>query len=739
MSALSIQVPFPVFQGRDGQPLENGYVWIGEPNLNPQTNPVVVYFDAALTIPAPQPLRTLNGYISRAGTPAQIYVDNVSFSILVQDSKGSMVYNFPSGTGIGPDASGVAFTGFKGQVGTVADLADDDGSDWIGFDPAGSGAVARSAQDKMRDVVSVKDFGAVGNNIADDGVAIQAAIDAVFAAGGGTVFFPNGVYISGQTLTLKYRVWLRGVSGRYSSNCSIRAASTLDGPLIVSDQVNGPIYNIGIDGNPQRGNSSGIENMVIDNASTLSMDCDAIRLTNAWTVTLRNAGFQSRKGFAGRILDCNTLLVTGCFGYGGWYCESMADSQFSENQFGPNSYPSLDNDYVSSIMWLSGTGGSGWLSLITNNFIYNAPNGIARTCAPVSGVENITCSGHQYTDQTPVIYENSGGTFGLNGDITYYIKVVDANTVKVALSRKNVIDGVYVTPAATGTGTQNFRVGGTASLFVNDSATDNIISGNRFDQSYWSNVYYRGTRGNKTIGNTVALAGRSNPVAQVGIRITNCNNESIVGNIIDGLVVSTYPSGTSNQPVGILVNAASVATILQANKYKNCATACVQNLSESTLLDFTSVFVNPYSFIVRTGSPALTYLTSNRRQAWALDSGTTESVTSYFALPAGQNTSNKWQVKAYLTNMGAGTGNVSVATSIQEWAEGENVSANESTTFGGVVTVGAQDILTTHVFSTEYTPENLQFADVTFSRLGGDASDTLPNDVGFLGLLFIPT
>jgi len=109
MSALSIQVPFPVFQDRDGQPLENGYVWIGVANLNPQTNPVVAYFDAALTIPAPQPLRTLNGYISRAGTPAQIYVDGVNFSILVQDSKGSMVYNFPDGTGISPDASGVVY------------------------------------------------------------------------------------------------------------------------------------------------------------------------------------------------------------------------------------------------------------------------------------------------------------------------------------------------------------------------------------------------------------------------------------------------------------------------------------------------------------------------------------------------------------------------------------------------------------------------------------------------------
>jgi hypothetical protein len=166
MSALSVQVPFPVFQGRDGQPLENGYVWIGEPNLNPQTNPVVAYFDAALTIPAPQPLRTLNGYVSRAGTPAQIYVDGVNFSILVQDSKGSMVYNFPDGTGISPDACGVT------------------------YDPPFAGGVPYPVCEKLAQTVSVKDFGAVGDGVADDTAAIQAAI-----ATNQAVFFPAGTYL----------------------------------------------------------------------------------------------------------------------------------------------------------------------------------------------------------------------------------------------------------------------------------------------------------------------------------------------------------------------------------------------------------------------------------------------------------------------------------------------------------------------------------------------------------------
>jgi hypothetical protein len=74
-------------------------------------------------------------------------------------------------------AGQISFTGFKGQAGTVQDLADDDGSDWIGFEPAGANAVARSAQDKMRETVSVYDFGAVGDGVADDTVAIQNFFD----------------------------------------------------------------------------------------------------------------------------------------------------------------------------------------------------------------------------------------------------------------------------------------------------------------------------------------------------------------------------------------------------------------------------------------------------------------------------------------------------------------------------------------------------------------------------------
>ena len=169
MTALSIQVPFPVFQDRDGQPLDNGYVWIGTANLYPITNPVVAYFDSALTIVAAQPLRTLNGYISNAGTPAQVYVDGVSFSILVQDSKGSMVYNFPDGTGISPDACGVT------------------------YDPPFTGGVPYPVCEKLEQTVSVKDFGAVGDGVTDDTAAFSNWLTAISGSAG---YLPAGTYLT---------------------------------------------------------------------------------------------------------------------------------------------------------------------------------------------------------------------------------------------------------------------------------------------------------------------------------------------------------------------------------------------------------------------------------------------------------------------------------------------------------------------------------------------------------------
>lgn len=72
----------------------------------------------------------------------------------------------------------------------VTDIGETDASA-VSYIPAGTGAVATNVQEKLRESVSVKDFGAVGDGVTDDTASIQAALD----SGAGTVFFPRGTYL----------------------------------------------------------------------------------------------------------------------------------------------------------------------------------------------------------------------------------------------------------------------------------------------------------------------------------------------------------------------------------------------------------------------------------------------------------------------------------------------------------------------------------------------------------------
>src|SRR5207248_9013059 len=55
-------------------------------------------------------------------------------------------------------------------------------------------------------LADVRSFGAKGDGIADDHSAVQAAVDAVRAGGGGIVWFPRGRYRVGSTVAVP-AVW----------------------------------------------------------------------------------------------------------------------------------------------------------------------------------------------------------------------------------------------------------------------------------------------------------------------------------------------------------------------------------------------------------------------------------------------------------------------------------------------------------------------------------------------------
>lgn len=113
-----VQNPYPIFTDTNGDPLEDGYVFIGEAGFSPLTHPQQAYWNSALTIPA-NAIRTRGGYPAYNGTPGRLYV-NENYSILVQDKKGRTLYTNLNMV----DYTDKAFGGYVQYVSTLDELRD---------------------------------------------------------------------------------------------------------------------------------------------------------------------------------------------------------------------------------------------------------------------------------------------------------------------------------------------------------------------------------------------------------------------------------------------------------------------------------------------------------------------------------------------------------------------------------------------------------------------------------------
>lgn len=86
-----VKNPYPFFSDKQGNPLNNGYVYIGKAGLNPLSDPLQAYWDVSLTAPASN-IRTKSGYLMYKNSPGILYTSE-PYSILVQNSKGEVVFS----------------------------------------------------------------------------------------------------------------------------------------------------------------------------------------------------------------------------------------------------------------------------------------------------------------------------------------------------------------------------------------------------------------------------------------------------------------------------------------------------------------------------------------------------------------------------------------------------------------------------------------------------------------------
>lgn len=126
MTLYSVVNPYPVILNQTGTGLNGGKVYIGTAGMDPEVNPVTVYWDAAGLIPAAQPLTTIGGYIWNAGSPAQVY-GPTEYSIRIRDRNNQQVFYEASVSGPLGDF-----------IGDLASTAANKGGGLVGFDQESS-------------------------------------------------------------------------------------------------------------------------------------------------------------------------------------------------------------------------------------------------------------------------------------------------------------------------------------------------------------------------------------------------------------------------------------------------------------------------------------------------------------------------------------------------------------------------------------------------------------------------
>lgn len=135
--------------------------------------PKATYQDAALTIANTNP-------VIANGRGEVVMYGNGQYRLILKDALGSLIWD-------------------RDNVGSI-DLSAITSS-LVSFLQAGTGAVSRTVESRLRDTVSVKDFGATGNGVTNDTAAIQLAATAV--GYGGVLYFPKGTYFVSSTITLR--------------------------------------------------------------------------------------------------------------------------------------------------------------------------------------------------------------------------------------------------------------------------------------------------------------------------------------------------------------------------------------------------------------------------------------------------------------------------------------------------------------------------------------------------------
>jgi hypothetical protein len=277
-------------------------------------------------------------------------------------------------------------------AGAAPSLVGPNGSALVGFLQAGTGAVARTVQDKNRDVFHAKDFGVLADGVTNDRVALLAAMNAASAAKA-VLHLPAGT-IMVDSIDLPANIALIGETrGRTVIK---RTASATQNYIIGAGSRNGvSLENITVDGN-RAANTNPAHNILLQG-------CNEYFLSN---VTSKNAKGNGTYG-------CGIAIVGGTDGANNTF-SSIQSCKFTDND--------VYGAYVS----------------VTDRFLFNACEFVRNTFDGLSianGVPPAAPTEKYWAVTNCRMSFNTGSGMGVTGfgnelhNYTSYANVISGNVV----------------------------------------------------------------------------------------------------------------------------------------------------------------------------------------------------------------------------------------------------------------------------------------------------------------------
>jgi hypothetical protein len=446
------------------------------------------------------------------------------------------------------------------NVSGISDVILPISSSSVTYLPAGTGAVLTTVQAKLRQYVSVKDFGAVGNGVTDDTAAIQAAINSTAQA----IYFPQGTYLHSQTLIFKN-------STKYYGDGCIASVLNYSG---VSDQIqiNNPI------------NSSTAANIIIQDLGFTANSQNAgkahIADVGSTFLTIERCKFYG--AMIGVILDQSELVrMTG----NEFILGSSVNSIGIWLVFGPDHTPLADNAFTNQIVieknQFNGSVGNG----ITDDGGYdheyrgNNFNGMTlhlRVC----NTNGFTISGgeYEYASAACISFQNTRNngtpqTYAIGG-ITIQGGLYAQNDAAIpcfsfvanAVSAFNLLGNSFSTTGAVVSG-----IGYVSDVMASGNIQLNSGSEYLFINNYYDNKFYgitwAGSVTNPSIGNGSLFTTFSRNGRQVTINVKlTIGSTTTLGS---GSWLFSLPFTAINDNVfylGTSVQELSAATYVQASR-----------------------------------------------------------------------------------------------------------------------------------------------------------------------------